>query len=605
MADLKTITQEIIKHADIVKIIGSYLPLVKKGKNFMAVCPFHDDTNPSLSISPEKQFFKCFVCGTGGTAISFVQKYEHISYGEAMRKVAELAGYHHPDLDNVAKSKPVDAKKESLLKCLHDLNLYYEFALNSPEGKAGLDYFESRHLDAGMRSKYKLGYAIKDGKATINFLQKKGHSIKTIEDTGIAKMLSPGDYSDMNQGRVTFPICDIDGNVIGFSARRIYQSDEAKYMNSPETYLFHKTSILYNYHIAKDAARLKGYIYVCEGFMDVFALARIGIDAAVAIMGTALTNNHIALLRALNVEIRLCLDGDLPGQTAMMKISNMLTKAGVSFRVVDNQGSSKDPDEILNEEGKEALESYLNKMVSRVDFALNYYLRSNPLKTTEEKKKLIKEFIPILARINSQLELDSYLRKLEKITGFDMESIRKLVIGYRKNENNENVIKKAMKDFHPERKALQKLNTAEREFLFQMMGSELAISFYEEKIIAFYDDIYRAIANYIIAFYEQFNEINITGVMTDIEESDDDKKEEMIEDMTNILDEDFHPKECTEELLNNLYETIESEKTRISEEDNLKESLEGKDELEQARIIADYNRRKAKTIKEDEDEDDN
>lgn len=594
MSNLKEISQEVLKRADIVKVISSYLPVVKKGKDYKAVCPFHDDTNPSLSISPERQYFKCFVCGTGGNAISFVQKYEHISFNEALRKTAELVGYHPKELDSFKDNRPKDEKKESLIKCLYDLNLYYQFALNAPEGKDGLDYLESRHIDKDMRLKYKLGYAYKDGKSTIAFLEKKGHSIKTIEDTGIARSIGAGQYTDMNEGRVTFPICDVDGNVVGFSARRIRPGDEAKYMNSPDTYLFHKTGILYNFHIAKDIARHKGYIYVCEGFMDVFALSRIGMDEAVAIMGTALTNEHIALLRNLNVEVRLCLDGDLPGQTAMMKIANLFVKSGIRFRVVDNQGSSKDPDEILNTEGKEALEAYLNKLVSREDFALNYYMRSNPLKTIDEKKRLIKEFIPILGRINSQLEMDSYLRKLEKITGFEIESIRKLVSGYRVNENDETYVKKEMRNFHPERKALQKLATAERELLYQMMGNELAIAFYEQKIGAFYDDIYRKIANYLIAYNEEYHNLNLSGLMLEIETSENEtNKEEIIDEVTDIVEEDFHPKDCTEELLNNLLETIDGEKRRINEEDSLQDSLKGKDELEQARIIADYNRRKA------------
>ena len=593
MNNINDLAQDVLKHADITKVVGSYLPLVKKGRNFVAICPFHDDTNPSMSVSPERQFFKCFVCGTGGTAISFVQKYEHISYSEAIKKVAELSGYHPEGLENVAKSKPVDERRASLLKCLHDLNLYYQFALSAPEGKEGLDYLESRHLDSNLRSKYKLGYAYRDGKATISFLQKKGHSIKTIEDTGIAKMITAGVYSDMNEGRVTFPICDQDGNVIGFSARRLGNGDGSKYMNSPETYLFHKSSVLYNYHIAKDVARLKGYIYVCEGFMDVFALARIGIDAAVAIMGTALTSEHIALLRALNVEIRLCLDGDLPGQQAMMKIANVLSKSGLNFRIVDNQGSSKDPDEILNEDGPEALEAYLNKLTSRIDFALNYYMRTNPLKTMDEKKKLIKEFIPILARINSQLELDSYLRKLEKVTGFEIESIRRLVSSYRQSEEEETTLRTVMKNFHPERKALQRLVTAERELLYQMMENQEAIAFYEEKVGTFYDDVYRLIANYLIAYNEQYGGVDITGVLQNIENSDEEKKEEMMEDMMELSSEDFHPQVCDEVLLQNLLDTINDEKERINDEDTLQDSLKGKDELEQARIIADYNRRKS------------
>ena len=593
MAYNKSIAEDVLKHADIVQVISSYLPLVKQGKNYKAVCPFHDDTNPSLVVSPEKQFFKCFVCGTSGTAISFVQKYEHISFGEAIKKVADIVNYHPEGLDAIAKPKKVDERRENILKCLYDLNLYYQFALNTPEGKEGLDYFESRKLDASLRSKYKLGYAYKDGKATINFLQKKGHSIKTIEDTGITKMISTGVYKDMNEGRVVFPICDIDGNVIGFSARRLVNDDTPKYMNTPETYLFHKTNNLYNIHIAKDAARLKGYIYVCEGFMDVYALSKIGIDAAVAIMGTALTNEHIQILRSLNVEIRLCLDGDNPGQDAMMEISKRLSKAGLSYRVVDNQGSDRDPDEILNEDGPEALKEYLNKLISQVDFALNYYLRTNPLKTTEEKKKLINGFLPILVKVNSQIELDTYLRKLERITGFDAESIRSLVRKARMSSTNNDVAvaREMMESFHPERKALQKLVTAERELLYQMSQNKAAVAFYEQKVGGFYDDAYRAIANYIIEYASSHDQMSEAGLVALLEESEIDNKQQLINDLTEIYLE-THPQECGEELLNNLLDTINSERRRISDEDVLNQSLEGKSELEKARIISDYNRRK-------------
>ena len=591
MAFNNSIAEDVLKHADIVKVIGSYLNLTKKGKNYVAICPFHDDTNPSMTISPDKKLFKCFVCGTGGNAITFVQKYEHISFNEAVKKVADICDYHPEGLERYVKPVKVDEHKQELLKCLYDLNLYYQFALNTPEGKEGLDYFEKRKLDISLRNKYKLGYAPKDGKSTIEFLIKKGHSIKTIEDTGIAKMISSGNYRDMNEGRVTFPICDIDGNVIGFSARRLKDDDTAKYMNTPETYLFHKTNNLYNIHIAKDVAKIKGYIYVCEGFMDVYALGKIGIDAAVAIMGTALTSEHIQILRGLNVEVRLCLDGDLPGQSAMMKIAKNLAQAGVKFRVVDNQGSDRDPDEILNEDGKVALEEYLNKLISRTDFALNYYLRSNPLKTNDEKKTLIKEFVPVLLRINSQIELDTYLRKLEKITGFDIESIRNVVKRARMSTPENGTINKTVfQNFHPEREALQKLVTAERELLYQMSQNKAAVNFYERKIGGFYDDIYRTIANYMIEYAESHEDMDVNGIMLMVEEDNQSNKDEIINDLSSLVSE-THPQECSDQLLENLLETINDEKSRISDEDILQDSLKGKSELEQARIIAEFRRR--------------
>ena len=422
----ETLSQDVLKNADIVRVVSSFLEVTKKGKNYFAKCPFHDDNNPSLVISQEKQIFRCFVCGTSGNAITFVRKFLNVSFMEAMKKVAEISDYHDPRLEGQQIKKVVDPKKEPLIKCLKDLTLYYEYALNTEEGKIGLKYFEDRNLNSDIRIKYHLGYALKDGKGTCKFLQEKGHSLKTIEDIGIASIHN-GESSDRNQGRVIFPICNADGEVVGFSARRLVESDEAKYINSPETYVFNKRTILYNYHIAKEKARSAGYIYICEGFMDVFALSKIGIDACVATMGTALTKEHIALLRKLNVEIRLCLDGDLPGQHAMMEISKLLQASGMSYRIVDNQGSSKDPDEILNQDGPEALKAYLNNLISKVDFTLNFYGKTNPLNTVEQKKALIKEFMPILLGTKSSLELDSYIKRLANITGFEADSIKQLL----------------------------------------------------------------------------------------------------------------------------------------------------------------------------------
>ena len=586
---------EVLKHADIVKVIQSYLPLVKKGKDYLAKCPFHDDTNPSMHVSPEKQIFKCFVCGTSGNAIGFVMKYEHLNFPEAMKKVAEICNYQDPRLEGVREAKVIDPRRTPLIKCLRDLTTYYQYALNSPEGKVGLDYFNSRHLDSAMRMKFQLGYAFKDGKATCRFLQEKGHSLKTIEDIGIASNIN-GVYSDRNQGRAIFPIFDISGEVVGYSARKITDSDEAKYVNSPETYLFHKSNILYNDHNAKDKAHIVGYVYVLEGFMDVFALYRIGIESCVALMGTALTTEHIRLLRSLNCEIRLCLDGDLPGQKASMDIAVNLINNGLKVRIVDNQGSSKDPDEILNSDGEIALNAYLNKLISREDFVLNYYKNTNPLQTTEQKSQLISEFIPILLGIRSQLELDSYINKLSNITGYDPDSIRNLLKSAR-NKPQDTDFKKTIMKMHPERKILRKLATAERELLYQMLQNKRAVAFYETKIGGFYDETYRMIANYLIEYAKVNEDFVPRDLLSSLENSGLPEKDELINQITELYMERTHPDVCTDELLENINNIINEEKEIIFEKDTLNQSLEGKDPLEKARIISEHNRRKMKNKK--------
>ena len=585
-----SLVKDVIAHADIVKVISAYLPVVRKGKDYLAKCPFHDDTNPSMHISPEKQIFKCFVCGTSGNAIGFVIKYEHLSFREAVKKVAEICDYHDPRLEDIREAKVVDPKRTPLTKCLHDLTVYYQYALNSPEGKAGLDYFEERHLDAQLRSKFLLGYAFKDGKTTCRYLEEKGHSLKTIEDAGIASS-NNGVYSDRNAGRVIFPICDANGEVVGYSARRIVNDNSPKYVNSPETYLYKKNSLLYNYNNAKEKARIAGYIYILEGFMDVFALYRIGIESCVAIMGTALTDEHIRMLRALNVEIRICLDGDGPGQTATMKAATALVNAGLNVRIVDNQNSTKDPDEILNEEGAMALNAYLNKLISRVDFILNYYQNTNPLQTTEQKTQLIQKFIPVLLDIRSQLELDSYINKLANITGYASESIRTILKSARKKPENTD-FKEMIKEYHPERKVLRRLEFAERELLYQMLNNPAAVAFYEQKIGGFYDETYRIIANFLIEYAHNHVDFVPVDLISSLESSELPEKDLLISKITDLYMERNHPDKCDDELLVNLQQVIAQEKEKIFESDTLEQSLEGKSPKEKARILADYNRRK-------------
>ena len=592
MAFDKELVDDVLKSADIVRVVQSYLPVIKKGKDYVAKCPFHDDNNPSMHVSPEKQIFNCFVCHTGGNAFTFVQKYDHLSFPEAVKKVADICGYIDPRLEGIKEVKVIDPRRDALIKCLKDLTTYYQYSLNSPEGKAGLDYFNSRHLDEEMRAKFKLGYAPKDGRATCKFLESKKHSLKTIGDIGVAANYD-GVYSDKNQGRVIFPICDANGDVVGYSARRIVDDDSAKYINSEESYVFLKRKILYNYHNAKQKAHLAGYVYVLEGFMDVFALYRIGIESCVALMGTALTEEHIRLLRSLNVEIRLCLDGDAAGQKNTMKSALMLAQAGLDFRIVDNQNNDRDPDEILSDDGPDALKDYLNNLISHMDFVLNFYKNTSPLQTVEQKTKVVEWFVPMLSNMRNPLELDNYLEKLSAITGYSPESIRKMLKTSR-GERKTTQFGEAMMQQHPEKKALRRLFFAEREFLYQMLQNPLAVAYYEAKVSGFYDETYRLIANFLVEYAKEHQEFVPRDLLASLENSDLPEKDQLIAQITDLYMERNHPDTCSKELLDSINQVINEEKEKIFENDTLEQSLKGKSELDKARIISEHNRRKAK-----------
>ena len=494
--------EAVLKHADIVQVVSSYIPVEKHGRSHLSICPFHDDKNPSMNISSEKQIFKCFSCGAGGNAIGFVQRYEKIPFGEAVRKVAQLSNYNDPRLVDDAPKVKVDASKSRLYDCINDLQAYYRYGLAIPEGEAARNYLLGRDIGTELWEKYGIGYAPRDGQTTVKFLQAKGHSLKAIDDIGVALARGEG-TSDHNAGRVIFPLCDPNGQVVGFSARRIVNDDTPKYVNSPDGVLFHKGSVLYNYHRAADAARHAGYCYLVEGFMDVMALDRAGIGEAVALMGTALTPEQIRLLRKLRCEVRLSLDGDGPGQGAMMKASLALADAGIRFRVVDYAGDLRDPDEILRQDGAQALFDKLQNLIEPVDFQIAYYARSKRLGTPEEKKKALAAFLPYLRSKPPGIEYEDTLVKLSDATGYSPEAIRTLAQREQGQEaQGEEGIKLTAARATPRDVAPpSKLELAERTLLRYMLSSPDALRYYESQVGNFVSEsLFATIAEFLIEF---------------------------------------------------------------------------------------------------------
>ncbi|MBE6126955.1 MAG: DNA primase [Erysipelotrichaceae bacterium] len=501
------LVEAVLKHADIVQVISAYIPVEKKGRNYVALCPFHDDKNPSMQISTEKQIFKCFVCGTGGNAISFVEKYEKIPFAAALRKVAKICNYDDPRLVEDAPKAPVNPALTKLYDCINDLQNYYRYALSIPEGEEARQYLLGRDLDAATQEKYGIGYAPKDGQLTVKFLQAKGHSLKSIDDIGIA--LAHGETtSDHNAGRVIFPLRDAKGQVVGFSARRIKDDGTSKYVNSPETQLFHKGNVLYNYHNVVDSARRDGYCYVLEGFMDVMALDKAGIPNAVALMGTALTPQQVQMLKRLRCEIRMCLDGDGPGQAAMMKAASLLAKSGVRCRFVDYQGDLRDPDDILRQDGAEALKAKMERLIEPIDFQLAYYTHSRKLETAEERKKVLMAFLPYLRERPAGIEFEDMLVKIADATGYQAEAIRELV---RQNPKTELIddgvtleIPRVDQTSGPGlARMLSRLENAERALLHYMLLSREAIDYFEKHVETFSSaSLYRTISEFLLEFRE-------------------------------------------------------------------------------------------------------
>ncbi|MBP5091125.1 MAG: DNA primase [Bacilli bacterium] len=587
----------VLKHADIVQVISAYIPVIKKGRSFVAVCPFHDDTNPSMNISQEKQIFKCFVCGTGGNAITFVEKYEKIRFEEAVRKVADLTGFHDERLKKEAFQEKKDPALIPLTACIDDLQKYYVYSLEVPESEKARAYLKKRNIPAEQIAKHGIGYAPLDGKNTIKFLQAKGHSLKSIEGIGIGLVRSEG-MSDHNAGRVIFPLHDPNGQVVGFSARRLEKDGTSKYINSPDGPLFHKGKILYNYHNVKISARKDGYCYLVEGFMDVMALERAGLPNAVAIMGTSLTSDQLSLLRRLNCEIRFCLDGDAPGQSAMMKNLAQFQKAAIPFRIVSNPGDLRDPDEILQEDGPERLKEMMGNLVDAYDFQINYYTNTKKLETAEDKRKVMLYFLPFLRSVPAGIDRDDYIVKLSKATGYEVDTIyrgiSKLEPGELTEEETilqERKIYDQLENRRQERE-LTKLRRAERAVLHYMLNNIGAIDYFETEIENFYDSVHEEIANYIIDYAKSHDdEVDVSGLVSQIAATGADDSEELQSSITTIALDNWWPPYNLHEM-EVCREAINEGKSAAFAKSMIERSMEGKSDEEKARLIKDYARRK-------------
>ncbi len=542
------VIDNLLKSADIVSVISSYIHVIKKGRSYVALCPFHDDKHPSLNISKEKQIYKCFSCGEGGNAITFIQHYEKIGFDDAARKLADLVGFHDPRLSKPTFQKHADPSLEALYSCINDLQSYYEYSLSIGEAEVARNYLKERGISQEDIEMYRLGYSPMDGKKTIQYLQAKGHSLKSIEDIGIALARAQG-TSDSNAGRLIFPLFDPFGQVVGFSARRLKEEDTAKYINSPETKIFHKGQLLYNYHNARKHAHHDGYVYVLEGFMDTIALGKADMPSAVALMGTNLTKEQISLLRKLNCETRLCLDGDDPGQIGMMKAIAPLQKSGIPFRLVLNPLDKRDPDDIFQSDGPEALKKAMNSLSDPFDFQLNYYLNVRSLSTPEEKRKALFHFLPFLSSVQAGIDRENYINKLAKATGYLPETIRIQLRELIKNQNQISSDGDGYSEFEAKtpsfykeessRKSYQRLFNAEREMLYYMLYYKDAVTYFERCIDNFYDPILNKIADIVIDTPSESS--SIASFISKIDNKDFDNANELRDMLISLSGETVYP----------------------------------------------------------------
>ena len=503
---------EIRQSVDIVDVIGNYLPLEKKGRNYVTICPFHNDTHPSMSISPEKQIFMCFVCHHGGNVFTFLQDYLKISYIEAVKMVASMG---HVDLGNFTLyegQKKVNQELEPYFQMHEEANRIYKHYLSTKPAILAKDYLTDRKITQDIIDYFEIGYA-PDKNILMSAFEKSGYSRMQAFASGLVIESKIG--FDRYRDRIMFPLHNSDGRVVGFSGRIYKKSqNEAKYINSPESKIFVKGETLYNYHRIKELVRDKENIIIVEGFMDVIALYKAGIENTVAIMGTAFTFEHLTMLKRLTRNIVLCLDGDQAGQNAMIKCIDTLVPQGFHVSVVViPQGM--DPDEFLDKRGRDELLALFEHPISSLEFKMNYYYERTNTDNYEDRKQYLESMVKLINQLDDYVDRAYYSEQLEKKSGFSKEIIYNLL---NKEKKVQTVPIKKYVTYQGSQKIIDKYQKAERELLYFMMQDKKYAMQYEAKAGYMFDHINRIIASYIIDYYRQYVVLEVADLISNIDD---------------------------------------------------------------------------------------
>ena len=516
---------DIKSKVNIVDVISEYLPVEQKGKNYFAICPFHDDHNPSMSISPEKQIYTCFVCGASGNVFNFVANYEKVSFVSAVKKVAQKAGINL-DINVKDDYKPQDTKYDKYYKMFDITNKYYQNNIKSVYGKKAIEYLHNRKIDDDIINEFEIGLSMNDNNVS-KLLEKKGYDVNELIDIGLCGKKDNFVY-DIFRNRIMFPLYNLDGKPVGFSGRIYNGEADSKYVNSKESIIFKKGNLLYNYHRALSHAREKHQIIVVEGFMDVIRLYTIGIKNVVATMGTAITKEHANLLMKLSKNIVLCFDGDKAGEKATISALDALEKIGIAPKIIRLE-DDLDPDDYIIKIGSDAYLTHLNNPMSSVVFKINIDKSKTNFNDYSEISTYLKNVSKELEKIDDKVVYELTVNKLSKETGVSCDTINDMVKSMPKNE-----IKVITKRTSLKKDKYQK---AEEYLVHYMLRNVDAVLIYQNNVSYLNDPILSKIAMQILEFYEINRYINITDFTVFLEDKTDLIEKSLIIDDLRLPDE--------------------------------------------------------------------
>ncbi len=413
---------DLVARADIVEVIGKRVQMKKAGREFKACCPFHDEKTPSFTVSPAKGFYHCFGCGAHGTAIGFLMEFEHMSFVEAVESLASLMGVEVPRDESDRPARRYD----ELFSLLANVERHYQNCLK--DNAAAIGYLKKRGIDGATAKRFGIGYAPDDWSGVLDKFGKTPEAAERLLATGLVIRKDNGKHYDRFRDRIMFPIRDSRGRTIGFGGRTLGDG-EPKYLNSPETVLFHKGRELYGLYEAHQALRHIEQLVVVEGYMDVVALARHGIDFSIATLGTATTADHLNALFRLTDNVCFCFDGDRAGKAAAWRaLENALPqiREGRQVRFVFLP-DGHDPDSYVNEHGSDAFEKAVEDGVALSDFLIKELASQVDMSTVDGKARLAELARPLLQKVPPGVYRELLLGSLADTVGLSAAKLERML----------------------------------------------------------------------------------------------------------------------------------------------------------------------------------
>ena len=500
---------EIRSKVNIVDLISEYVPLTKKGQYYWGICPFHNDKNPSMSVDEKRQTYTCWSCHNSGNVFNFVEQIENISFRDALKKLADRVG-----ITLEGYTSTFNSKYNKYYEIYELTAKYYQLMINTDRGKDAIDYLNKRGIDSETIKEFGIGLALDDKDKLVKYLKEKKYDINTLNDLGLAN-----NDIDTFINRIMFPLDDRNGRIVGFSGRIYDNSKMSKYMNTKETPIFKKGTCLYHYNASKEHVRLSKYVIVMEGFMDVIRASTIGIKNTVALMGTALTEDQISLIKKLSSNVYLCLDGDTPGQDADLHNGELLEKAGLNVKVVCLT-DDEDPDSFILKNGETKFKALIEGALNYSDFKIEKLKNNVNFDSDIELSNYINKVLKEIATINDEIRCEIMLKKLANETNLSYNTLEKKFNEYKSLSEQDRI---KLENNTIERKDLKKDKyvRASQEFIYYMLINPEVIKVYDSKKLYFIDANTRNLAAEISYYYHEYGDINIADFYTYL----NDKKE--------------------------------------------------------------------------------